>query len=1358
MLEEDDRFDALRAFLPRLVLERLARTGDAPACPSSDRLEGVLLWTDVTGFTPLVERLAGEGSGGAERLSEALGTHFGRLIEICEGEGGDLLFLAGDGSLSLFRPAAEERIEATTVRALAVARAVIRELDGSRPQPNIALRLRVALAAGPFSAFSVGGVGGAWLHLVGGKVIDEIAAAMSAAAPGEIALVGSARAFVTSAMTDKDVSFPPPAHRRAAPWSTPPPPLGTLDSKRVLTQVLSPIAARIIAGHSDFLAEFRAMTVAFVDLSAVGVTWELDHLQQAAVALQTTAADFEGTVYQLVQDDKGTIGVIAFGLPGCSHEDDPVRSVRFALRLSERLRPLIGNVSMGIATGPVFCGPCGAPHRSQYAIVGPPMNRASRLMSAAAGVTLLDETTYTNAIRSLEPSVARRVLSKSVGEPLRAHVATLAHGETAAHANLIGRGEERQILARRVDDLCERGDAAVVTLEGPPGIGKTSLLMELRTLSRARGCAFACGCADFVEIRTPFFALRPAMREFLGLASISSPAEVESRIGDTLRALGESVDLMPLLSQAIGERTADNALTRQMTPAVRAENRNRLLAALVAFGGRRQRTVVAIDDLHWCDAATCGLLPELAKIAGVLWVLACRNEGPAPELFGRLAERVTRMPLRGLDVAEIAAIAAATLETDALPDELIAPLVERAAGNPLYSRELALSLRETGRIYIVDGRCRLASSFGTKAASDLPSSLSALIKSRLDRLPQGAVVALRVASVVGQSFEHRLLAEVLRSISTTLEDELGVLEREGFLQTETMTSEPRFAFRHATIQAVAYELNPKRQLADLHRTAAKAIEKIHGTDSPPTYGHLAYHWSEAGDGEKTARYSALAARQALDSYANQDAVELYDRAIRSHRKCSGSRGVDVTLATLYSGVGRAHYSLTQPREARVAFESALRSAGFSDPGGGAGVLTGLARYFLAKLVRGSTVRAQAEGETRERCLAAIEILSEWTALDFWEGRPTEGAAKALMGHRLAQSVLSSSLAAEAVAQLGYVFALTAFRFRAEAELLRSVELALGSEDLQAIASSRVLLGMYYTLDGRAADAVRHLEEAQQPAERLGGGLWRHRARFALGETLLCLGRFSDARAAFAQAAALSIGAEPPVVGLAMCMSALAVARLGCYGDALALIDGPTGLPLIGGKFLPLQRFTSLGIKAEVLVRLGRADEATEVAREAWSLAERGQDCDVFFVGLHGYAGVLEAHLEQWLRMRPTTGDRAARRPAEFDDLAAAYVRLTRFARLYPAARPRAALFKGRLLIADGRPEAARPILRRALKSANRMGMPYERALAHLWLSEVENAVESAWHLDQSLQLCREFSMKHEATVTIERSRARGRRS
>jgi class 3 adenylate cyclase/tetratricopeptide (TPR) repeat protein len=1313
-----DASGALAAFLPRLVLGKVAQAqvqaAGGPPAPSAETFDGVLLWADVTGFTPLVERLSREGAAGAERLSAALGTHFGRLIDICEAAGGDLLFIAGDGALALWRASADAPLETIAGRAAAAARTLIAELDNGTPQPGVSLRLRVALAAGPLAALTVGNSDSRWLHLVAGAPLADLAAPGK---PGTVLLSQAVR-DLERATGGRGAPEPPPP---AAPPELPP--------EALLPHLLPSVAARIEAGQSAFLAEFRTMTVVFADLSGLGLSLDLARLQPVVAELQAAAADFGGTVYQLVQDDKGLSAVTVFGLPGTSHEDDPVRAVRFADRLAARLPALCRGVSYGIATGPVFAGPCGLPRRRQYALFGRPMNLASRLMGAARGTVLIDEATHRAVSRRLELADSRQVSLRGMGEALTAYVGDLARAQAPALASLVGRQAERGLLAGKLDDLVARGQGGIVVLQGPAGIGKTALLAEMRRASAARGCPVGWGSADFVEGRTPFFVLRPVLREFLGVSSVPYQVDVEGPVLEALRALGENPELAPLLANVLGYATTETALVRQMTPAIRAENRNRLLLALVAMVARAARRVVVLDDLQWSDAATAALLPQLADIPGILWMFAGRPDGSAAEALDKVGARGSRVALGGLDTDDVAALAAATLGVPSVPPALAALLVARGEGNPLYARELALALRETGRVVVADGRCTLDPAFRPEAARDLPSSLSALIKSRIDRLPPGPQLCLRVASVIGQSFERGVLALLLEGASTAeLEENLGALVAAGFLRRESDGGEARFAFSHATVQAVAYELFPERQRAQLHRGTALALEAAYGAQAPSAYGRLSHHWNEAGDAAKATEYSALAARQALDGYANRDAIELGWRALRNQEVWRGARPVDVERAGIFNLLAQAHYSLTEPREARAAFEAALRHVGFANPGGSGGVLLGIVRHLVARALPGPRARAlEATGEERERLLATLAILTEWVTLDFWEGRLLEGAAKAFMGYRLAGPVLSTPLGAEAVARLGYVLAVTPFRFLAEGELLRGVELSVRSGDLQAVASSRVLLGMFYTLSGRAAEALRPLEEAQAPAEQLGASLWRHRTRFMLGETLHCLGRYEEARAAYERAAELSIGAEPPVAGMSASMSALAVARLGHLDEALAILEGPKGLPLISGSFLPLQRFASLGVKAEVLVRLGRLGEALAVAREAQALVGTGQDCDVFFAGLHGHAGVAEAYLAAWSRA-------AAGAPAVGVDLSApalareggrACARLRKFARLYPAARPRADILIGRCLLLEGRPQAALRVLDRALDSARRMNLPYESAAAAELVAEGDALVAGA---------------------------------
>ena len=100
----DPRLAALRegppltAYVPRLLPAWAA----AELGPVHRVIDGSLLFFDITGFTPLTERLARRGREGAEELSNLLDTVFSQLLMDAEDEGGDLLKWGGDALLLLF--------------------------------------------------------------------------------------------------------------------------------------------------------------------------------------------------------------------------------------------------------------------------------------------------------------------------------------------------------------------------------------------------------------------------------------------------------------------------------------------------------------------------------------------------------------------------------------------------------------------------------------------------------------------------------------------------------------------------------------------------------------------------------------------------------------------------------------------------------------------------------------------------------------------------------------------------------------------------------------------------------------------------------------------------------------------------------------------------------------------------------------------------------------------------------------------------------------------------------------------------------------------------------------------------------
>jgi hypothetical protein len=89
------------------------------------------------------------------------------------------------------------------------------------------------------------------------------------------------------------------------------------------------VLARIDAGQGKYLADLRRVTVTFVKFQGVDAR-RVEPLERIMAILQPTMARYEGTVVQLMADDKGTVGILCFGLPPLTHEDDAVRATMAA--------------------------------------------------------------------------------------------------------------------------------------------------------------------------------------------------------------------------------------------------------------------------------------------------------------------------------------------------------------------------------------------------------------------------------------------------------------------------------------------------------------------------------------------------------------------------------------------------------------------------------------------------------------------------------------------------------------------------------------------------------------------------------------------------------------------------------------------------------------------------------------------------------------------------------------------------------------------------------------------------------------------------------------------------------------------
>ncbi|MBN1890721.1 MAG: AAA family ATPase [Thermoflexales bacterium] len=927
--------EIMASYVPALIVRRLAADPRPLNGPLVERFPAAVMFTDISGFTPLAERLSRHGPAGTEHLSRALNDYFGQLIDLVVAHGGDVIKFAGDGLLTLWQG---QPLPESTLRAAQCGLAIQAALHNYEAGEGVRLTTRVGVGAGQVSSVHAGGVYGRWEFLVAGPPLTQMGIANHLAQPGQVALSAEAWALVQNECSGAPIpsaagSRPPAGcvHIEAVRTPLPPCPLSPVglrpDMEAALQAYLpGAIRARLEAGQSEWLAEQRRVTVLFVNLPAVPDALEL--AQMLMQSLQTTLYRYEGSIRQFIVDDKGATLIAVLGLPPLAHEDDAARGVLAGMEMSAELRRLGLRGAIGITTGQVFCGIVGSPKRREYASIGDVVNLSARLMGAASRRTekkrlliLCDEATYQAAGSRVEFETLPKINVKGKAEPLGVYC-PLGRKKTVLRPRtaLVGRSNERIVLADALQALliARAGGSSprdgkqspanpVVILEGEAGIGKSRLVQELCRQAEAFRVMALYGTGDAMEQSTPYYAWREVFDQILSLGGeltlpLSTPEARQAYILEWLEKIDpQLVRLAPLLNPILLVNLSDNELTAQMDRQVRADNTHDLVLRLLQATASRSPLLIVLEDAQWMDAVSWGLAAAVSlHVSPVLVAVATRPLGagwqvqtePPPgyrQMLGMPGARHIR--LEELKRWETTELICQRLGVSSLSESLT-HLLNKAEGHPFFAEELAYTLRDHGLLQIAGDECHLAVGAGDWHTIEFPHTVQGAITSRVDHLAPAEQLTLKVASIIGRVFDAQLLDAIypIESDKAQLASHLSHLEQLELVTRLSPDSEIDYVFKHAITREVVYNLMSYAQRQELHRAAAAWYERTHPDDF--YHGVLVHHWAQAGDVPKALDYLEKTGQEALRNGAHQEAAHLFSQALELEQEARRAASPD----------------------------------------------------------------------------------------------------------------------------------------------------------------------------------------------------------------------------------------------------------------------------------------------------------------------------------------------------------------------------------------------------------------------------------------------------------------------------------
>jgi len=232
------------------------------------------------------------------------------------------------------------------------------------------------------------------------------------------------------------------------------------------------------------------------------------------------------------------------------------------------------------------------------------------------------------------------------------------------------------------------------------------------------------------------------------------------------------------------------------------------------------------------------------------------------------------LALNRLGERETAAVIAHLVGNKELPADVMAEIVERTDGIPLFVEEMTKAVLEAES----EGEARRTAGAVPSPALAVPASLHASLMARLDRLGPAKEVA-QIGSAIGREFSHALLTAVVRKPEAELGSALDRLIAAGLLFRQGVPPHATYLFKHALVQDAAYGTLLREPRRALHARIAETLESQFAAIAENRPELLARHCTEAGLIEKAAGLWGKAGQQSLARSALVEAAAQLTRAL-----------------------------------------------------------------------------------------------------------------------------------------------------------------------------------------------------------------------------------------------------------------------------------------------------------------------------------------------------------------------------------------------------------------------------------------------------------------------------------------------
>ena len=409
---------SLLGYLPAILIKKILeqKQSEKRNPPINMPIKTVSLFADISGFTKLSESFSKKGRKGSEFLAFCLNRYMELLINIIGKNGGDIIKFAGDALLVIW-PQEKGGDEVNSCRrALQCALQIITKLDKLEMVKGRVLSVKVGLGFGECKVLLVGGIFDRFECLVVGESMRQACSSeCHCQGGGEVVVCESVYNLIQQYY---DFEEAPPDYEHGENDGLKYFKLikakNTMDKVKIRADAflmrkkfsaleiktkyneLKKFVPAAIAMYLDIEQEIwskesRLLTIMFlnlsIDLKHTKTQDGLEHIQNIISKVQRCIYRTQGSLNKFLMDDKGSVLLIAWGLPPLSNHDDSLRAVLTGINIIQELKNYKSEkwgscgAKIGISTGYCFSGICGnIGNRREYSVLGEIVNLAARYM------------------------------------------------------------------------------------------------------------------------------------------------------------------------------------------------------------------------------------------------------------------------------------------------------------------------------------------------------------------------------------------------------------------------------------------------------------------------------------------------------------------------------------------------------------------------------------------------------------------------------------------------------------------------------------------------------------------------------------------------------------------------------------------------------------------------------------------------------------------------------------------------------------------------------------------------------------------------------------------------------------------